>query len=78
MSQHNPSLTFRLTVSLLLVALSLILSGITFYYFHASAPIIPLLVGLMGALPLGIIIDDVRSLLKVKKTQQPHQPPKRS
>ncbi len=56
-------LTPRLVVCILIVVISLALSGVTFYYFHIKAPIIPLLVGLLGALPMGIIIDEVRHLL---------------
>jgi hypothetical protein len=78
MPQHNQFLTPRLMICALIAVVSLTLSGVAFYYFHAKAPIIPLAIGLAGALPMGIIIDDLRRLLKVKKAQQPHQPPKRS
>lgn len=78
MPRLNQIFTPRLVVYGLIVALSLMLSGVTFYYFHANAPIIPLVIGLIAALPLGMIIDEMRHLLKTRKTQQPHQPPKRS
>jgi len=69
MSQHNQIVMPRLVICALIVVASLALSGMAFYYFHAKAPIIPLLIGLVGALPMGIIIDDLRRLLKVKKAQ---------
>ena len=74
-SQINTS---RLVISVLGVIVSLALSAVAFYYLHASAPLVPLLLALIGALPMGIIVDEVRQLLKVKKAQQPHYPPKRS
>jgi CHASE2 domain-containing sensor protein len=72
------SVTPRLVISGLVLGGSLLLSAMAFYYYHASAPLIPLLVGLIGVVPMGIIIDELRRLLKLKKPQQPHQPPNRS
>lgn len=71
-------MTPRLVFSALGVLVSLALSAVSFYYLHARAPLIPLLVVLIGALLMGIIIDEVRQLLKIKKAQQSHYPPKRS
>lgn len=70
--------TPRLVVSVIGVVASLVLSAVAFYYLQANAPFIPLLLVLIGALPMGIIVDEVRQLLNVKKAQQSHYPPKRS
>jgi uncharacterized integral membrane protein len=67
MFQHNQIVTPRLVICTLIVVVSLALSGVAFYYFHTKAPIIPLIIGLAGSIPMGIIIDDLRRLLKVKK-----------
>jgi CHASE2 domain-containing sensor protein len=71
-------MTARLLLSVVGVIVSLILSAIAFYYLHATAPLVPLLVGLTGAIPMGIIIDELRHSIKVKKAQQSHHPPHRS
>jgi len=68
MEEVNRMMTPRLVVSFITVVVSLSLSAITFYYFYATAPFIPLIIGLVGALPMGIIIDDLRRLLKTKKS----------
>lgn len=78
MRKDNRLLTPRLLICVVGLVVSLVLSALAFYYLHATAPLIPLLVGLIGALPLGIILDDLRHSVKVKKTQQSHQPPHRS
>ncbi len=78
MNNVNRTVATRLVVSAVMVVVSLILSAVSFYYLHAKAPIIPLAIGLTGALPAGIIVDDLRRLLKVKKSEQPHNPPNRS
>ena len=53
-------MTPRLVLSVLGVVVSLALSAVAFYYLHARAPLIPLLIALIGALPVGIIVDEVR------------------
>jgi len=53
-------MTPRLVFSVLGAVVSLALSAVAFYYLHARAPLIPLLVALIGALPVGIIVDEVR------------------
>jgi hypothetical protein len=68
----------RLLLSSIGVGIVLFLSGLTFYYFHIKAPYIPLIIALLGAVPMGIIVDEVRRLLKIKHAQQSHYPPKRS
>jgi uncharacterized integral membrane protein len=78
MQTLNQIITRRLIVCIIGVAFALILSTVAFYYFHTTAPLAPLLVGLIGAVPMGIIIDDLRQSLKVKKSQQSHYPPERS
>lgn len=60
MNDLNQIMTSRLVFSVLGVVVSLALSAIAFHYFHANAPLIPLLVALIGALPMGIIVDEVR------------------
>jgi hypothetical protein len=73
---HN--IKTRLLLSGISVLILLFLSGLTFYYFHIKAPYIPLIIVLIGAVPMGIIVDELRRLLKVKHAQQSHYPPKRS
>lgn len=75
---NSAGITTRLVISGLVLGGSLLLSAVAFYYYHATAPFIPLIVGLIGVIPMGIIIDEFRRLLKLKKPQQPHQPPNRS
>jgi hypothetical protein len=70
--------SLRLGICSVIVIIVMSLSATAFYYFHSKAPLVPLLVGLVAVLPIGLIVDDLRRLLKVKKTQQPHQPPNRS
>lgn len=59
------------------VVVCLFLSGITAYYWHATAPIIPLLMALLLAIPTGLIIDELRKLPRTKKAQKTSYPPKR-
>lgn len=70
----------RLKVSSIIFVVSLTLSVVTFYYYYATAPIVPLIVGLTGWFPAAIMLMSWHDLrfLKVKKTQQPHYPPHRS
>lgn len=70
MQTLNQVMTRRLIVCVIGVAVALTLSAVAFYYFHATAPIVPLLVGLVSAVPMGMLIDDLRQSLKVKKSQQ--------
>ncbi len=69
----------RLMVSGIIFAMSLLLSAAAFYYYYVKAPIVPLVVGLMGWLPLAIMLMSLQDLrlLKVKKPQQAHYPPNR-
>lgn len=70
-------IVLRLVISAVIFVAALILSAVTFYYYYATAPIIPLLVGLAGSLPAAMMLmswHDLR-LLKLKKTQQAHYPP---
>lgn len=60
------------------VVVCLFLSGITAYYWHTTAPLIPLLTTLLLAIPAGIIVDEVRKSPRAKKTQKTGYPPKRS
>jgi hypothetical protein len=68
----------RLTLCAVIVLVAVSLSAVTFYYCHIRAPQIPLVVGLVAVLPIGYILDDLRRLFKVKKTQESHHPPNRS
>jgi hypothetical protein len=78
----NRDVSYNVKMRLLLSGISVVallfLSGLTFYYFQAKAPYIPLTVALIGAVPMGIIVDELRRSLKFKETQQSHYPPKRS
>lgn len=82
MNGSNQAITSKVMLRLMIsgvgLLLSLLLSATAFYYFFAKAPLIPLLVGLTGVIPMGIMVDEVRRLLKLKKPQQPHHPPHRS
>ena len=60
------------------VIVFLILSVVTAYYWHTTAPIIPLAIILLGAMPIGIIVDELRKLPRTKKAQKTSYPPKRS
>lgn len=78
MQTLNQVFTRRLIVCGIGVVVALILSAVAFYYFYTTAPLVPLLVGLIGVVPMGIIIDDLRQSAKIKKSQQSHYPPERS
>lgn len=73
-------IVIRLVLSSLAFVIALILSGVAFYYYHIRAPLVPLVVGLAGWPAAAIMLMslyDLRSL-KVKQSQQSHQPPQRS
>jgi hypothetical protein len=84
MKESNQALTQKIIVRLVasssLFIISLALSAVAFYFYHAKAPIVPLLIGLAGALPASVMLMSLYDLrlLKIKETQQPHQPPNRS
>lgn len=59
----------RLFISGVIVVISQLLSTVTFYYFYLKAPLIPLLIALIGAIPMGFIVAELRQLTRVKKTQ---------
>lgn len=60
MQTLNQIITRRLIVCGIGVVVALFLSALSFYYFHTTAPFVPLLFGLVGVAPMGIIIDDLR------------------
>ena len=64
----------RLVISAIALAISLILSGVTFYYFYIKAPIVPLIVGLTGWPSMAILLMSLHDLrrLKIKKAQPSH------
>lgn len=73
-------IVMRLVMSSLAFVIALILSGVAFYYYYTSAPLVPLVVGLAGWPAAAIMLMslyDLRSL-RVKQSQQSHQPPQRS
>ena len=73
-------ITVRLVASTLAVIISVGLSGVAFYYFHAKAPIIPLIVALIGSPAAAIMLMSLHDLrlLKINEAQQSHKPPQRT
>ena len=72
------SVTPRLVISGLVLGGSLLLSAMAFYYYHTTAPLIPLLVGLIGVVPMG---RPYPSFYRVRPSTEPvvtKSPPDRS
>lgn len=74
MDQRIQKVTTRLIISTIVFLILQMLSGIVFYYLHAQAPIVPLVVVLMASPAAAIMLMSYASrdlrLLKRKKSQQ--------
>ena len=80
MNEVTQKIMIRLVISSIGVAISLFLSGAAFYYLHAKAPILPLIVALMGSPAMAIVLMSLHDLrlLKIKQAEQAHNPPQRT
>ena len=74
MDELTQKVNKRLFISAIGLVISLILSGVTFYYFYTKAPIVPLIVGLTGWPSMAILLMSLYDLrqLKIKKSQPSH------
>ncbi len=72
MDQKIQKVTTRLIISTIVFLIFMALSTVAFYYLHIQAPIVPLIVGLMGAPAAAIMLMSLHDLrlLKRKKSQQ--------
>jgi hypothetical protein len=74
MDELTRKITKRLVISTIAFVISMILSGVAFYYFYVRAPIVPAVVGLTGAPAMAILLMSLYDLrqLKLKKFQPLH------
>jgi uncharacterized integral membrane protein len=72
MDQRIQKVSTRLMISTIVFFIFMTLSTVAFYYLHTEAPMVPLIVGLMGAPAATIMLMSLHDLrlLKRKKSQQ--------
>ncbi len=61
-------ITVRFVASTLAVIISVGLSGVAFYYFHAKAPVVPLIVALIGSPAAAIMLMSLYDLRLLKRS----------
>lgn len=72
MDELTRKITKRLVISAIAFAIVTLLSIVAFYYFHAKAPLVPMIFAVIGSLPMAIILMSLHDLrlIKAKKSQQ--------
>ncbi len=68
MDEITRKITVRFMVSTLAVIISVGLSGVAFYYFHAKAPVVPLIVALIGSPAAAIMSMSLYDLRLLKRS----------
>lgn len=72
MDELTQKITKRLVISAIAFAIFTALSTVAFYYFHAKAPLVPLIFGVMAWPAMAIILMSWHDLRSIKAKKDPN------